>query len=58
MNSKYAYVYPLKNKKTETIITAMKKFIDEEKNIKIIETDAGSEFISAKFKELLNNNNI
>ena len=58
MNSKYLYVYPLKNKKTETIITAMKQFINKVDDIKIIESDAGSEFISQKFRDLLNENNI
>ena len=58
MNSKYLYVYPLKNKNTNSIITAMKKFINEENTIKIIETDAGSEFISSQFKNLLEENNI
>ena len=58
MNSKYSYVYPLKNKNTDSIINAMKQFINEQKNIKIIECDKGSEFISQRFKDLCNENNI
>ena len=36
MNSKYVYVYPMKNKETNTIIAAMKNFIDNVNDIKIM----------------------
>jgi len=58
MNSKYAYVYPLKNKDSKAIIDAFKKFINSEKNIKVLECDKGSEFISKAFKDFIKKNNI
>jgi hypothetical protein len=55
--SKYLYSYPLKSKKD--VYSAFKDLI-EEKKVKIanLTTDAGSEFISKKLKELLKKHSI
>ena len=58
INSKYIYVYPLKNKNTDTIINCFKDFLNKVKDVKILECDMGSEFISNKFKSLIESHNI
>ena len=47
----------MKNKKTESIIDAMKEIISENKPT-TIQSDHGSEFISKEFKTLMKENNI
>ena len=60
INSKYAYVYPLKNKEGDTILQAFKQFLNNDVKDKVIniECDKGSEFINKKFQKLLEDNNI
>ena len=58
INSRKAYVYPIKNKTTKSIIESFTTFINKVKNINTIQTDEGSEWISKEFKNLLKNNNI
>ena len=50
-------VVPMKNKKTDSVIDAMKEIISENKPT-IIQSDHGSEFISKEFKTLMKENNI
>ena len=52
-----AYVQPLKNKTSETVVKAFENIIKEVKP-KIIQSDFGSEFINSTFKNLLKDNNI
>ena len=58
INTKFAYIYPLKDKKTASIIKAFKKFISECKNIDTLEGDLGSEWNSREFKNLCEKSNI
>ena len=60
INSKYAYVYPMKNKNSDTVLKVFKQFLNNDVKDKVvnIESDLGSEFISKKFQDLLNENNI
>ena len=51
--SRLAFVVPVTNKKAETITEAMTEIIQEIKPT-ILNTDLGSEFISADFKRLMN----
>ena len=58
--SKYGWIVPLKDKKTESISSAF-DLIFKKKNKRKPEklwTDKGSEFISKHFKEFLKKNNI
>ena len=55
--SRFAYVIPLKNKTTETVVDAIQQII-KETNPSIIISDNGSEFISSKYKELMKTSNI
>ena len=52
-----AYVQPLKNKTSETVVKSFENIIKETKP-KIIQSDSGSEFINSTFKHLLKDNNI
>ena len=52
-----AFVDPLKNKTSCTVINAFDNII-KEVNPEIIQTDKGSEFISGIFKQLLKRNNV
>ena len=52
-----AYVYPMKNKLTKSIIESFNKLLKKVKPNKIT-CDLGSEFISSSFTKLCNDNNI
>ena len=57
--SKYAYCVPLKNKTSESVLSALKSIIaDSKREPEKIWTDQGSEFYNKHFKEWLNENNI
>ena len=56
--SKKAYAIPMKSKAEKDMIPAMKKMLTQIGAVKSIRSDNGSEFISAKFKKLLKDNNI
>lgn len=57
LTSRFAYAVALKNKTSKATAEAMKSIIKENKNIKVITTDNGSEFES-EFRKLLKENNI
>jgi len=57
-NTKKAYVYPLKNKTTKSIIEAFKRFLHDVDDIQQLQADKGSEFKSKEFKKLCDENNI
>ena len=50
--SRYAFIIPIKNKEANTIIDAIKYFI-EKTSPRIVSTDLGSEFISDAFRKLM-----
>jgi len=58
INTKKAYVYPIKNKSATTILEVMTKFLDEAGDVKVIETDEGTEFTNNKIKDLLKSKGI
>jgi hypothetical protein len=57
-NTKKAYVYPLKNKQTKSIIDAFKLFLNNVDFIEQLQADYGSEFKSKEFKKICDDNNI
>lgn len=60
--SRFLTVFTLKNKKTDTVLDAFKKFVDIYKGtrfaVQTISADNGSEFINKKFKDYLDKNDI
>jgi len=60
VNSKKAYVYPLKNKTEKSVSEAFEKFIKsiDTKSLVTIYTDSGTELINKKLANIFNNNNI
>ena len=56
--SKYAWVFPLKDKKGITIVNAFKKIISKRRKPNKISVDQGSEFYNKLFKRFLKINNI
>ena len=57
--SKYGWIEPLKNKKTETVSKAFDNIFKTSKRLpKMLWTDKGSEFISKHFKDFLGKNDI
>ena len=57
--SKYAWVIPLKDKKSISIVNAFKKFLDDSnRKPNKIWVDKGSEFYNSSFKKWLKDNNI
>ena len=56
--SKLAKSYIINNKKTETVIEKFEDFINKIGKPDIIQTDNGGEFVSNKFKNFCNDNNI
>jgi transposase InsO family protein len=56
--SKKVYAVPMKSKAEKDVIPAMKKLLKQVGTVKSIRSDRGSEFVSAKFKQLLKDNNI
>ncbi len=62
INSRYAYGEPIKGKNQTSVNSAFKRILDksnnEEKQIKIIESDNGSEFLSKSFQKILKDNDI
>ena len=55
--SKYAWVVPLKNKQSSTVINAFQKIISK-RNPNKIWVDQGSEFCNNAFKKFLKENNV
>lgn len=55
--SKYAWIIPLKNKKSSTVIEAFKQIFDERQPLRL-HTDQGSEFINNECKTYLKKLNI
>ena len=55
--SKYAWVAPLKNKQSSTVINAFQKIISK-RNPSKIWVDQGSEFYNNAFKKFLKENNV
>jgi len=58
INTRYAYVYPLKNKNIKSIIEAFTDAITKIGDMKLLESDKGSEWISKQFQILMKDNNI
>jgi len=59
INSKYAYVYALKNKNSDSIIKAFKQFLNDcKQKIILLEGDFGKEWNNKRFKDLLESHNI
>ena len=57
--SKYGWIVPLKDKKTESVSTAFDKIFKKAKRRpEMLWTDKGSEFVSKHFKEFLKKNKI
>ena len=56
--SRYATVYPIKNKTSTTINELLNKFIRKTPNIRKIMSDNGSEFINSEYKNILQRHNI
>ena len=57
--SKYGWIKPLKDKKTESVSTAFDEtFKKSKRKPEMLWTDKGSEFISKHFKDFLKKNNI
>ena len=56
--SKYAWVFPLKDKKGITIVNAFQKIISKRRKPNKISVDQGSEFYNKLFKRFLKINNI
>ena len=56
--SRYATVYPIKNKNSTTINELLNKFIHKTPNIRKIMSDNGSEFINKEYKNILQQHNI
>ena len=56
--SRKAFVEPIKDKSTKTVLTAFKKIMKRAGIPQNLNTDAGKEFINSKFKTLLENNYI
>ena len=48
--SKYAWIKPLKDKKTETVVIAFEEIFNSGRKPKMLWADKGSEFISKHFK--------
>jgi transposase InsO family protein len=57
VNTRRGYAYISKNKKTDSILKMIQKFIDETHPHTLM-SDNGSEFISAPYKKLMKDNNI
>ena len=53
--SRFAFVFPLKNKRADSVTVALKEVFEETSPL-IINTDLGSEFISSSFKTLTTRN--
>ena len=51
--SRYAYVYPIKNKTAESIINTVTSFLDSVKGVRKLMSDNGSEFINREYKQVL-----
>ena len=56
--SKYAWIFPLKDKRGITIVNAFQKIISKRRKINKIWVDQGSEFYNKLFKRFLKINNI
>lgn len=56
--SKYAWLYPLKNKNKENVSCVFKKLFEEGRIPKNLQTDLGTEFYNSKFKKLMKKYNI
>ena len=56
MCSKYAWVFPLKDKKGTSIVNVFQKIISKERKPSKIWVDQGSEFYNQSFKDFLTNN--
>lgn len=57
--SKYLWVRPLKDKKHDSVVTAMNEILNEQpNNIRTVRSDGGSEFNNRWFKKLLKDNDI
>ena len=56
--SKYAWVIPMKDKKSTSIVNAFKKIISEGRKANKIWADQGSEFYNKSFTDFLKMNNI
>ena len=56
--SKYGWIKPLKDKKTETVSKAFDEIFKSKRKPQMFWTDKGSEFISKHFKEFLKRNEI
>ena len=58
INSRMGYAYPIKSKNKLEMTNIITKFINDADEIKIIESDAGNEFINSDVKKLLDYKNI
>ena len=56
--SKYAWIFPLKDKRGITIVNAFQKIISKGRKPNKIWVDQGSEFYNQSFKDFLKINNI
>ena len=56
--SKYGWIEPLKDKKTETVALAFEEIFKSGRKPKMLWTDKGSEFVSKHFKDFLKKNKI
>ena len=58
MFSKYAWVFPIKDKKRTSVVNSFKKIISKKRKPNKIWIDQGSEFYNNTFKDFLKINNI
>jgi transposase InsO family protein len=56
--SRVAFVRPLKNKKSDTVLKALTDILQESGQVRVIRTDSGSEFKNRKMSKFLTENNI
>lgn len=56
--SKYAWVQPLKDKSSSSLVTAFKTILNQGRIPDRLQSDKGTEFLNAPFQKLLKENNI
>ena len=58
ITSRKAFIYPMKSKTAASVYNQLLKFIKQERPIRIIYSDGGSEFTNKRVQKLLTDNNI
>jgi hypothetical protein len=58
INTRKAYVYEMGDKSTAQVIEALKKFLSAVKNVKILQSDQDSAYLSKEFLDIIRNKHI